>query len=466
MKNFNDFDLVLKLSNIINNNDIFSTVSLIKKSVRNIKEFNLFFYDYSNKKLKDAVNNFSPIEDMFDQTAVKILYENFFKLNNCDIIIDNKNFFNIDLYEHACKTILIPLKMNESIFGMIEINFDDKKICSINFFNTLFVIANQLLMLIQNSMLKDKLQINYNFYHALKNIAKIIESQYELNYIIPLIGEMIDKFVTNHLIYIFVKNNNKFELFWPNACRDKRVNELIKKLKTDYLISEDRKIGIFPLVTEKQILGCIVAHSTIDKLTPDDIEYLNQLTKQSSATIQRANSYAEVLKHATLDALTGLNNRRQFEIRLKQEYASATRQKHPLCAMMVDIDFFKSINDTYGHDTGDKVLKTVANVIKEQLREYDIPSRYGGEEFCIILPQTKIEEANIVAQRLRNAVEKNSIETFIDKSNQNKKISVTISLGLAQLKNNDSPEDLYKKADKALYEAKERGRNRVVIYDE
>ena len=244
------------------------------------------------------------------------------------------------------------------------------------------------------------------------------------------------------------------------------ANELIKKLKTDYLISEDRKIGIFPLITEKEILGCIVAHSTIDKLTPDDIEYINQLTKQSSITIERANTYAEILKHATLDALTGLNNRRQFEIRLKQEYASATRQKHSLCAMMVDIDFFKSINDTYGHATGDKVLKTVAKIIKEQLREYDIPSRYGGEEFCILLPQTKIEEANIVAQRLRAAVEKTTIETFIDKTSQNKNISVTISLGLSQLNNNDTAEDLYKRADKALYEAKERGRNRVVVYEE
>ena len=153
-------------------------------------------------------------------------------------------------------------------------------------------------------------------------------------------------------------------------------------MKSDYVISEDRKIGIFPLISGKEVLGCVAAHSTIDKLSLNDIEYILQLTKQASITIERANVYAEVLKHATLDALTGLNNRRQFEIRLKQEYASATRQKHPLCAIMTDIDFFKSINDTYGHSVGDKVLKSVAQVIKDRLREYDIPSRYGGEEFC------------------------------------------------------------------------------------
>ena len=170
------------------------------------------------------------------------------------------------------------------------------------------------------------------------------------------------------------------------------------------------------------------------------------------------------MQHATLDALTGLNNRHQFEIRLKQEYAGAKRQNKPLCAMMLDIDFFKSINDTYGHATGDKVLKTVANVIKDKLREYDIPSRYGGEEFCILLPQTNIEEASIVAERLRSAVETKAIETFIEKDDSNKNISVTISIGLSQLKETDMAEDLYKRADKALYEAKKTGRNKVVVY--
>ena len=468
MKNINELEMLLNFSNLINSkSEIFSVVSDIKKTIRTLKDLNIFFYDYSSKKMKDVINNFSPVEDMFDETAVGVLYSNFLKLSNCDYIIDGKETYKLTLESDiSLTTLLLPLRLSGSIFGMIEIVFNSEQDCSKSLINCLTIFSNQILLLIQNKLLQERLQVNYDFYDALKNIAKIIETQYELNYIIPLIGEMIDKFVSNHLIYIFVKNDSNYELFWPNACRDKGVNELIKKLKTDYLISEDRKIGIFPLITEKEILGCIVAHSTIDKLTPDDIEYINQLTKQSSVTIERANAYAEVLKHATLDALTGLNNRRQFEIRLKQEYASATRQKHPLCALMVDIDFFKSINDTYGHATGDKVLKTVAGIIKEQLREYDIPSRYGGEEFCILLPQTKIEEANIVAQRLRAAVEKKVIETFIDKTSENKKISVTISLGLSQLKDSDAAEDLYKRADRALYEAKERGRNRVVVYDE
>ncbi len=468
MKNINELDMLMNFSNLINSaSDIFSIASNIKQYYRGLKEFNILFYDYSSKKLKDVINNFSPIEDMYDETAIGVLYSNFLKLSNCDFIIDNKEYYKLSFNEEiSSKVLLIPLKMSDSIYGMIELRFNENKVYNYKIINALNIFANQLLLFIQNTLLKEKLQLNYDFYDSLKNIAKIIETQYELNYIIPLIGEMIDKFVSNHLIYIFIKNGSEYKLFWPNACRDKGVNELIKKLKTDYLISEDRKIGIFPLITEKEILGCIVAHSTIDKLTPDDIEYINQLTKQSSITIERANTYAEVLKHATLDALTGLNNRRQFEIRLKQEYASAKRQKHSLCAMMIDIDFFKSINDTYGHAIGDKVLKSVAKIIKEQLREYDIPSRYGGEEFCILLPQTKIEEANIVAQRLRTAVEKSVVEVSNEKESQNKKINVTISIGLSQLNKTDIADDLYKRADRALYEAKERGRNRVVVYEE
>ena len=169
------------------------------------------------------------------------------------------------------------------------------------------------------------------------------------------------------------------------------------------------------------------------------------------------NRYSKVLQYATLDALTNLNNRRQFEVRLGQEIATTKRQKNPLCAMMIDIDFFKKVNDTYGHASGDIVLRTVAQIIKEHLRESDIPSRYGGEEFAILLPYTHIEEAQIVGERLRKAVEETPV--CLDKMN----INVTISMGLAELDSNESGEELFKRADKALYEAKESGRNRVCI---
>ena len=133
---------------------------------------------------------------------------------------------------------------------------------------------------------------------------------------------------------------------------------------------------------------------------------------------------------------------------------------------MLDIDYFKHVNDTWGHSAGDCVLKSVAKIISQELREYDIASRYGGEEFCILLPDTKIKEAAFVAQRLRKAVEKSDIN-ISDEGLAGEVLNVTISVGVSEFDENfDSPQRLHQCADIALYEAKRRGRNRVVVYDE
>lgn len=318
---------------------------------------------------------------------------------------------------------------------------------------------------LQNLTLKEKMQKSVEFHDAMKNIAKIIETQYDLSYIIPIIGEIIDKLISNQLIYIFLKKNGKPELEWPSECRDKRIGELLLQTgtKSGAILTGDRKIGIFPLVNENRLLGCIASKSMEESLTDEEITYLEQLSAQASITINRANVYAEILKHATLDALTGFYNRRQLEERIKQEIASAKRQKTSLCAIMVDIDYFKQVNDTYGHAAGDLVLKTVSKIMRSQLREYDIAARYGGEEFAILLPFTQEEEAAMVAERLRKSVESAVIDlTKADENSKVKNIRVTISLGVNKFDGNGG--NLLKNADKALYEAKESGRNTVKMY--
>lgn len=339
---------------------------------------------------------------------------------------------------------------NKKIIGMLE--FSEKLHAKLLEFLELsgFCIS----LKIQNIILSERMQKNIDFHDSMKNIAKIIETQYETNYIVPIIGEMIDKFVSDHLVYIFINN----ELVWPSSCKDPKIFELIKCLnnKSEYILTPDKKIGLFPMISENKLLGCIVTKSTDNILSEKEIEYLEQLSNQSATTLNRANVYAEILKHATLDALTGFYNRRQLEERIKQEASSAKRQHRSLCAIMTDIDYFKKVNDTYGHATGDLVLKTVSREIKNQLRDYDVAGRYGGEEFVILLPFTKLEEAKMVAERLRKAVEAKKIET-----SDKKHINVTISLGVAEYKEKDFIEN----ADKALYKAKESGRNKVIVYE-
>lgn len=134
----------------------------------------------------------------------------------------------------------------------------------------------------------------------------------------------------------------------------------------------------------------LLTKSTDNVLSEKEISYLEQLTNQAATTINRANVYAEILKHATLDALTSLYNRRQLEERINAgSFWSKTTQQEVYGAIMTDIDFFKSVNDTYGHAAGDLVLKTVSRIIKLQLRDYDIAGRYGGEEFAVLLPFNK-----------------------------------------------------------------------------
>ncbi len=318
---------------------------------------------------------------------------------------------------------------------------------------------------IQNLILNEKMQKNVDFHDTMKNIAKIIETQYELHYIIPIIGEMLDKFFPDYLIYIFLKDENKNEnhLAWPALCKDENILDSIKTIKNPELL-EDKKTYLHPLISESKSVGVLVAKSTSDEITLKDRDYLSQLSVQIGTTINRAYVYAEILKHATLDALTGFYNRHQLEERIKQEVSNAKRQHAPLCGIMTDVDFFKHVNDTYGHAAGDLVLKTIAKVIRSQLREYDIAGRYGGEEFSILLPFTKINEAEMVAERLRQTIENKIIDiSKVNPDGDTKSIKVTISLGVYEIKETDSEDDLMQKADKALYQAKNTGRNKVVI---
>jgi len=165
------------------------------------------------------------------------------------------------------------------------------------------------------------------------------------------------------------------------------------------------------------------------------------------------------IEMAITDALTGLHNRRYMESHLASLAEQAASRGKPLALMMLDIDFFKSINDTYGHDAGDDVLREFAVRIRKSIRGIDLACRYGGEEFVVVMPETDLHVAGVVAERLRRAI---AGEPFaVD--NGAARIEVTISVGLATLDNkSEAVADVLKRADKALYRAKHDGRNRVV----
>ena len=165
------------------------------------------------------------------------------------------------------------------------------------------------------------------------------------------------------------------------------------------------------------------------------------------------------IEAAITDALTGLHNRRYMESHLTTLAEQASSRGKPLALMMLDIDFFKAINDTYGHDAGDDVLREFAVRIRKSIRGIDLACRYGGEEFVIVMPETDLHVAGMVAERLRRSI---AGEAFAIHKGA-KRIEVTISIGLSTLeRKGESVDDVLKRADNALYRAKHDGRNRVV----
>lgn len=163
------------------------------------------------------------------------------------------------------------------------------------------------------------------------------------------------------------------------------------------------------------------------------------------------------------DGLTGLYNHRRFLQILEHEFSRSRRYRTPMCLLMIDIDHFKMLNDTYGHQQGDRMLKALAGIFKEATRESDMLTRYGGEEFAIVLPSTELDGGKVTAERIRRAV-----ETYAFPNPGNSPLRMTVSIGVSFYAGEgaENPKDLIEEADQALYRAKQRGRNMTIIYSE
>jgi diguanylate cyclase (GGDEF)-like protein len=195
----------------------------------------------------------------------------------------------------------------------------------------------------------------------------------------------------------------------------------------------------------------IIAAITILAMLLSAVIYISQLFVNNLKK-----SEEQLVELATTDSLTGILNRGEGIRRIQQEISRSLRAQQPLSIILVDIDYFKRINDNYGHQVGDRVLQTIAANLTSALRNYDIICRYGGEEFLIMLPTTELNKALETAERLRRGIAEDSTETEGGKT-----IALTISLGVSSLQVGDSLDGLVYRADNALYIAKEEGRDQV-----
>jgi len=247
--------------------------------------------------------------------------------------------------------------------------------------------------------------------------------------------------------------------------------EVITKLAETTVLAESNVIQFDNVLrySEKELansnspLESLVAHLlTSTRTMQASMELMKQQIQESKQEISFLQERLErVTEEALSDALTGLTNRKGLSKAIEQALLLNGERKAYPCLLMVDIDHFKKINDTFGHLLGDRVIKVVGETLKSQIKGRDTAARYGGEEFCVLLPETESKDAVKVAENIRLAVEK----TRIKRSSDNQEICrMTISIGVARYKPNESITALFERADNALYRSKNEGRNRVTLW--
>lgn len=236
-------------------------------------------------------------------------------------------------------------------------------------------------------------------------------------------------------------------------------------------IDKCQSSAILPLIRNHKLIGSLLLLSRDINRYQSGIgtAFLQKLSAMTAVAIENCLNQQRIKEIGYQDPLTQAYNRRYFDLRFYDEIERSLRQSENLACMFLDVDFFKKVNDTYGHHIGDLVLTQLVTLIKEQVRACDIVARYGGEEFVVVLPATDDEGAFDIAERLRKVVETDERLTCGQGG-----LNVTVSIGLALLANLDE-ENLKSKeiggllvqhADHALYQAKSSGRNQVILYNE
>lgn len=275
--------------------------------------------------------------------------------------------------------------------------------------------------------------------------------------------------------YYRVHSEQGHTSFHPKAIDIDKV-ELVRKVcevgesvrirdisgRDDYcpLSEKARSVMIVPMISHGRINGVLTAESgRVDQFGERDVQMLSIVARSAALALENAELHNKTEELTVIDELTETYNYRYFIKKLEEENRRVQRYGHQLSIIMVDIDWFKKLNDSYGHEAGNLVLKRLSDFIKICIRDVDIFCRYGGEEFVVILPQTGQKEALQIAERIRSRVEHGDISIDVKQS-----VRITVSVGVSSFPDNGaSQEDLVSIADKALYQAKGEGRNLVCV---
>ncbi len=430
---------------------------------------------------------------------------------------DQKNF---KLMEKCAKTDVkgylgVPIRAKDEYFGVFELYRLDSDIvysaedeyCAQVIANFISVLHKNYVYLYQEKNNREQLQaVNRDLKKTqqdlnafvlrvsnLYKINKVIRSVIDLDEMIKKLIDVIGKATESDEVFIFLKDEKTYELVLQGCPKEyissvgfvripfgKGIEGIVAQTKMSIIVAEnvindprydsvlDLELKFFnsllaaPIMIKDKVIGVLeLRNETKKEYTASEKKLISAITDQLGIAIENAQLHKKTELLSLTDDMTGLFNFRFFQQKLKDEIIRSKRYQRDLSILMLDIDHFKQVNDTYGHTKGDFVLKKVSEVITFTVRDVDISSRYGGEEFVVILPETEQRDTLLIAERIRKRVEE------IDMSGEEglENLKITISIGVASFPENAATEkSLIEAADKALYLAKRTGRNRVVGY--
>lgn len=309
---------------------------------------------------------------------------------------------------------------------------------------------------------------------CIKSIPALVNARFASLYILDETSNILHLYKHNHpfLINKIVSLNQTPTPLMVMAVQSKEIilvpdidthkKPIIKKSQRMFAENyRTKNCAIVPLICQNRVVGVLNLSDKMngDRFRSGDIALIELFSQLVGASIGNIKLFEKMQRQATTDGLTGLVNHRTFYEILEKELWRSRRYGGRISLIMVDVDNLKKINDAYGHRAGDKAIREISRRIKECIRQIDTAARYGGDEFAVILLNTSLEDAIIVAQRMVDAVA-NSQATW-----QKEQIPLSISVGLGQYDAETSPEDITSRSDQALYLAKQAGKNTVRIFE-
>ena len=392
--------------------------------------------------------------------------------------------------DEVLSEVAVPLKQRNAIVGVLNVDRSEINAFADEDIQLLSLFATQAAIAIENARLFEDQRNRVLELQTIQGIVREMTSLHENDAIASAVERGLHRLIDFEACIIYVVNESSglLEPILAATGRDgpKRLSKvprrprslgegisgwvwqhaestIFESTRTDPRVSDDvRASGIdmsvmaSPLMHHGRVSGVItVGTPGVASYDENALRVLEIIANHAAIGFDRCRLYDELQLQATTDDLTGLFNRRHLARRLSEEKSRARRNGHPLAVLMLDADNFKSINDDYGHDAGDDVLRGLANLLRNELRTEDIVARYGGEEFLILLPEVDLGGATVVAERLCRVIAGSQLA--LDPQVHH----IEVSVGVGALEDSDAGEELITRADLAMYEAKKNGGNGV-----